>query len=240
MLFGGLQKTNLADYPGILACVFFTVGCNFRCPFCHNRQLVVANSTLETFGSKEAFDFLKSRVGKLEGVCITGGEPTLQNDLVPFCAEVKQLGFKIKLDTNGTNETAVKNLIKENLVDYFAIDIKSSWGKYSETTNSKDASTKVRSTLENIYKSKIPIELRTTIVPTIHSKKEVIEMAKDLYTFMLEQKINPKTVKWYLQNFRPVNCFNEKFLSVTPYTKSQMNELLLSVNKYFPSGAIRS
>lgn len=139
MKIGGLQKLTLLDYPGKTAATVFTIGCNFRCPFCHNADLVIPSSPSSSFGitptisEKDFFSFLQKRKGLLDGICITGGEPTLQYDLASFCNAIKREGFLVKLDTNGANPEIVQDLIENSLIDYVALDVKNSPERYRET-----------------------------------------------------------------------------------------------------------
>jgi len=171
MIIGGLQKLTLIDYPGHIAATVFTVGCNFRCPFCHNPELVSgmgysASSILED----EFFQLLENRKGKLEGVCITGGEPTIQPDIVDFIRKIKNLGFKVKLDSNGTRPDVLRRLFLEKLLDFVAMDIKNSPEKYSNTTNSKADIGRIKLSVDLIRNSGIDYEFRTTVVPGLHEE----------------------------------------------------------------------
>ena len=130
MKIAGLMKLTLLDYPGEMACTIFTSSCNFRCPFCHNSSLVINTESNKLIDNNEVLSFLKERKGRLDGVCITGGEPTIQEDLTSFIKEIKNIGYKVKLDTNGYNPKKLKELISSNLVDYVAMDIKNSLSNY--------------------------------------------------------------------------------------------------------------
>ena len=155
MVIKGLQKLTLLDYPGHLACTVFTGGCNFRCPFCHNASLVLGKGG-EDFSAEEIFDFLKKRLGTLEGVAITGGEPLLQNDISEFIRKIKDMGFKVKLDTNGSFPEKLIELVENRLVDYVAIDVKNSLNKYSETVGRLGYDTeRVCQSIEFLMKSDI-------------------------------------------------------------------------------------
>ena len=134
-IIGGIQKTTLIDFPQKVAAIVFTQGCNFRCGYCHNPELIeTCHSELvsEAFSNEKIFSFLKTRIGKLDGVVITGGEPTIQKDLYDFVKKIKSMGFSVKLDTNGTNPAIIEKLIKENLLDYIAMDIKAPLNKYQQ------------------------------------------------------------------------------------------------------------
>ena len=140
MIIGGLQKHTLIDYPGKIAATIFTSGCNFRCPFCHNPELVLPEeiSKSKELPLQEVFSFLKERKGFLDGVVICGGEPTIHNDLYDFCSEIKRIGFLIKLDTNGHNPEMLEKLIDKELIDYIAMDIKAHKEKYDKWENNKN------------------------------------------------------------------------------------------------------
>ncbi len=181
MLILGLNKTTLLDYPEHVAATVFTGGCNFRCPYCHNRELVLKSSSLISSSISETalFSFLEKRRGILTGVCITGGEPTLQPDLPEFIRQIKALGYLVKLDTNGTNPDMLKFLIHAGLIDYCALDVKNSPDKYNVTVgvvsnNLKfDLSTVKESIQFLIHQSTISYEFRTTIVQELHSEVDM-------------------------------------------------------------------
>ncbi|HAI73904.1 TPA: anaerobic ribonucleoside-triphosphate reductase activating protein, partial [Candidatus Moranbacteria bacterium] len=163
MFIGGYQKLTLIDFPGRLAATVFTVGCNFRCPFCHNPELVSNIKQIANGLEKDFFEFLKKRKDKIEGVCITGGEPTLQPDLMEFIKKIKTLGFLVKLDTNGARPDVLKKIIEQKLVDYIAMDIKNQPKKYDATTGVKGDIARIKLSVELITRGKIPYEFRTTV-----------------------------------------------------------------------------
>lgn len=171
MKISGLQKLTLLDYPGKMACTVFTYGCNFRCGFCHNAMLVTEESS-DNIGEDEFFAFLRKRQGILEGVCISGGEPTLQKDLYDFIKKIKALGYAVKLDTNGTNPRLLKTLLQENLLDYVAMDIKNSPGKYSLICGCEVDITAIRESVSVIKESGIDYEFRTTTVREYHTQED--------------------------------------------------------------------
>ncbi len=175
MLLAGFQKMTLIDYPGKIATTVFTVGCNFRCPFCHNPELVeLTPDAVASFkdGEKTFFDFLENRKGKLDGVCITGGEPTAQKDIVPFIRKIKKMGFSVKLDSNGTRPEILEEVFRDGLVDYIAMDIKNGIDRYSETTRVSVDEDKIRKSISLTMESGIPYEFRTTVVPGIHTEAD--------------------------------------------------------------------
>lgn len=174
MVLGGLQKLTLIDYPGKIAATVFTVGCNFRCPFCHNPELVLAGSSWQ-HGSvleKDFFKFLDSRKGKLDGVCITGGEPTIQPDIEKFIAKIKKKGFLVKLDSNGTRPDVLKKLYDRKLLDFVAMDIKNSLEKYEKTCGAEVDLERAKLSVELIRNSGLAYEFRTTVVPGLHNLKD--------------------------------------------------------------------
>lgn len=192
MLIAGLQKLTLLDYPGKTACTLFTPGCNFRCPFCHNALLVTHR--VENFISEdEFFSFLSKRKGILDGVCITGGEPTLQKDLIPFMERIKEMDFLLKLDTNGAKPDALKEILEKSLADYVAMDIKASLDRYAEAVGIDGFDvTAVLESIALLEKSDVPHELRTTVTKELH-KEEDFEKILSLFS---------ENTPYYLQQFK--------------------------------------
>ena len=178
MIIGGFQKLTLIDYPGKLATTVFTVGCNFRCPFCHNPELVNLRLVHNEESEKNFFAFLKKRRDKLEGVCITGGEPLIQPDIVEFIEKIKKLGFLVKLDTNGARPDVLKKIIDARLVNYIAMDIKNQLRNYRKTARTKVDKDRIKLSVDLIRHSRIPYEFRTTAVPGLHTEKDFEEIAK--------------------------------------------------------------
>lgn len=190
MLLGGFQKMTLIDYPGKIAATVFTAGCNFRCPFCHNPELVAidpGDMSLFREQEKKFLDFLEGRKGLLDGVCITGGEPTVQADIVPFMRKLKDMGFLVKLDSNGTRPEILEEIFREGLADYVAMDIKNSAEKYAETAGTAVDMDKIRKSIRLIMESGADYEFRTTVVPGLHEEEDfdgvasLIEGAKRYY-----------------------------------------------------------
>lgn len=172
----GIEKFSMVDWDTKIVCTLFASGCNFRCPFCHNASLALSNQA--PLDEKEIFDYLEKRKGLLDGVCVSGGEPTLSHDLEDFIGKIKALGYKVKLDTNGTNPTMVQNLINKGLVDYIAMDIKNSPEKYATTTGL--ASISLDNILESvriIKSSGIAHEFRTTIIKEFHTENDLKRIA---------------------------------------------------------------
>ena len=177
--FYGLQKLTLLDYPGNMACTVFTGGCNFRCPFCHNRSLVFLNENDSEIATEDIFDFLKGRNKILDGVCITGGEPLLHPGIRDFIIRVRELGLKVKLDTNGSNSEMLKQLIDEGLVDYVAMDIKNRPEKYAETIGLENYDlSEVEKSKDLLLEGKVDYEFRTTVVREFHEVEDIEALAK--------------------------------------------------------------
>ena len=169
MHIGGLQKMTLLDFPQKVACTVFLQGCNFRCPFCHNSSLLRG---IEELSEESFFAFLKKRQGLLDGVAVTGGEPLLQNDIHSFIQKIKDLGFLVKLDTNGSFPRKLEKLLQNGLIDYIAMDIKNSPAKYDKTAGVKDFLPAVEESVELIMSSGIEYEFRTTVVKEFHAPED--------------------------------------------------------------------
>lgn len=173
----GLQKMTLLDFPGRIACTVFLQGCNFRCPFCHNSDLLGPEGMTD-IPVEELLSFLKKRRGMLDGVCITGGEPTVQKDLPELLRSIRQLGYPVKLDTNGSNPNMLKTLVSEGLVDYVAMDIKNCKEKYGTTSGVPGLSMdKIEESLTFLLSDAVDYELRTTVVRELHEEKDFQKMA---------------------------------------------------------------
>lgn len=223
MLIGGLQKLTLIDYPGKIACTVFTIGCNFNCAFCHNPELVDPNKIKNqpVIPEKDFFEFLGARQGVLEGVCITGGEPTLQPDLSDFIRRIKELGFSVKLDTNGSNPEVLKKLIGHNLINYIAMDIKGPLKNQMPT---------ITESVQIIKNSGLDYEFRTTVVPSLHSKEDIIKIA---------QELSPAK-KYFLQQFYPSKTLDPDFQKEKSYSIEELKELCQTIKPYFQHCEVRS
>lgn len=178
MDFVGLNKLTLVDFDGHISCTLFTEGCNFRCPFCHNASLVESKN--KEIPWNEIMSFLRKRVGILDAVVVTGGEPTLMSDLEDKLKDIKSLGFLVKLDSNGSKPEIIKNLVKLKLVDFVAMDIKNSFNKYNEITNSNVDISKIKDTISFLINGNVDYEFRTTIVKEFHTKESILQMGIDL------------------------------------------------------------
>ncbi|MBI5253222.1 MAG: anaerobic ribonucleoside-triphosphate reductase activating protein [Euryarchaeota archaeon] len=212
MLIKGLVKTTLIDYPGKVACIVFIAGCNFRCPYCQNPDLVAGYWELPTISEEEVFRHLKSRKKWLDGVCVSGGEPTLNKELPEFLRKIKSMGFLIKLDTNGTNPEMLKKLLDEKLVDYIAMDIKAPLEKYEEVVKTKVDLEKIKRSVEMIRSNDVDYEFRTTVVPGLLSSEDI----EKICLWLRGSK------RYYLQQFRPDVTLDASFRKVVPYRREEM------------------
>ncbi len=226
----GIQKLTLLDYPGTVACTVFTAGCSFRCPFCHNAMLVLPEQmTQDYLTDDEVFDFLRRRRGVLDGVAVTGGEPLLHKDIPDFLRRVKELGYKIKLDTNGSNPALLREIVGKRLVDRVAMDIKNSPGLYAGTIGFE------RFDLAPVEESKnfllsgcVDYEFRTTVVKGIHTRESLIEAAKWIRG----------AKEYYLQQFKDSgNLVLGDGLSA--YDEKQMHALADAIREYIPAVEVR-
>ena len=226
MKISGLQKLTLLDYPGKMACTVFTHGCNFRCGFCHNALLVTEENS-DIISEDEFFTFLKKRQGILEGVCISGGEPTLQTDLREFITKVRSLGYAVKLDTNGTNPRLLKSLIEENLLDYVAMDIKHSPDKYDIICSCQVDMDAIRDSVSIMIDSGIDHEFRTTTVREYHTAEDFDAIA---------QWIQGDS-KYFLQHFEDSGNLIGDNLSA--FSKEEMNAFADRIREKLPNVALR-
>lgn len=240
----GLNKLTLLDYPGHLACTAFTGTCNFRCPYCHNAPLVLTPGDCPVITEKEFFDFLASRKGKLDGVCITGGEPTLQTDLPEFIEKIKALGFLVKLDTNGYRPEILKILLDAQLLDMVAMDIKNSRDFYAATVGVHEAYfelERVEKSIALLLLSGIPHEFRTTVTKELHNAEQMQGIG--LWLSGLAGKIfhtNILSSPYYLQNFKDSGQLvcndSSKF---HPVEEETLNTFLSVLQPYLPNTRLR-
>lgn len=233
MFIGGLQKFTLLDYPGKIAAVVFTMGCNFRCQYCHNPEIVDPKliDYENRIKEEEILKFLSSRKGDLDGVCITGGEPTLQLGLSEFIKKIKEMGFSVKLDTNGSNSNAIKSLTENKLVDYWAIDIKTAPSKYKTLTKKDNVLDNIKKSLNCIINSDAQLEFRTTVVPGIVNKNDFKEIIK--WINGINAKAFSRLSRYSVQNFRPYKTFDKSFEKVEPYTKEELNGIAEEIKKHY-------
>jgi pyruvate formate lyase activating enzyme len=213
MRIGGLQKFSLIDYPGRISAIVFTQGCNFRCPYCHNPELVDPVQYGPVLPEEEVISFLEKRRGKLDAVTLTGGEPTLQPDLDRFLQEIKKMGYLIKLDTNGSMPDALERLIHGGLVDYLAMDVKGPLQKYVQIAGTEVQTRKIRKSIALIANSGIDHEFRTTVVRSQLVNEDLIAIAGLLKKGRLH----------VLQTFVPVKTLCPEFLAETSYSPEEFS-----------------
>lgn len=203
MKIGGLIKFSMIDFPGKVSAILFTRGCNLRCAYCHNPELLEYNSSQPDAITEEELDeFLEKRKGRLDGIVITGGEPTLQPDLAEFCAKLKKIGYLVKLDTNGTNPSVVENLLEKKLVDFIAMDIKAPFAKYQAVCQRPVDTEKVKQTMALISKYNIPHQYRTTYYKEVLNDQDIQEIQTLVNNTLVVQECLPVKQKDTLKVFK--------------------------------------
>lgn len=224
----GLQKLTLLDYPGKVACTVFTGGCNLRCPFCHNASLVNGHKDCWAIPEEDFFTFLAKRRGVLDGVCISGGEPLLQPDLEYFLQRVKELGYRIKLDTNGCFPERLKALVTQGLVDYVAMDLKSSSKDYSSATGIPEVNlSEIRESIDFLFKDTVDSEFRTTVVRGLHDSVILQETAQMIRG----------AKRYFLQKF--IDSGNLVGSGMSAFSDEEMETFLNVVAPYVKTAALR-
>lgn len=223
----GIQKVTLLDFPGHVACTIFLGGCNFNCPYCHNSSLIRSNLADEVITKEELFDYLKRRKNILDGVAITGGEPLIHEEVVDLIKTIKDLGFKVKLDTNGSNPGKLKMLIDNNLVDYVAMDIKNTLDKYPLTIGCNTDIAKIKESINILINSNIEYEFRTTVVKDYH---EIADFHK-----IGEMIKNAK--RYFIQSYKYQDSVRIKTLSAM--TKEELQMCLDIVKEYVKNSSLR-
>jgi len=234
MIISGIQKCTTLDFPQHLSCIVFTPGCNMRCHFCHNPEFVLPQKIREIKNSfipeQIFFTFLESRKNLLEGVVITGGEPTLMVDLLDFISKIKKMGFKVKLDSNGLRPDIFKKIIEDNLVDYIAMDVKASLEQYKKLTGSRVDVNKIKESIDLLKSQKnVLYEFRTTMIKDIHTQKEMLAIA-DLIQ---------GGSQLHLQTFRPGNTLNPLFATYVGYRAEEMNQFAQLMRPFVSHVSIR-
>lgn len=222
MKIGGVQKLSLVDFPGHTAVALFTIGCNMRCGYCHNPELVLPERYADEIPVNEILQFLSTRVGKVEGVVISGGEPTMHNDLPDLFRKIKSMGFLTKLDSNGTNPEMLKMLFDENLLDYIAMDIKASIDRYQEVAAWPINTDDILRSIKLIKSSGINHEFRTTLVKSQVSPQDLDEIGE-----LIEG-----SPRYALQRFRPGRTLAPRFATETTYSDDELTILKLNMERY--------
>jgi pyruvate formate lyase activating enzyme len=229
MKIGGLQKVSLIDYPGKICAIIFSQGCNFRCPYCHNPELVDPDIYGECLSEEGVFSFLKKRRGKLDAVSITGGEPTIQHDLAAFVKNIRTLGYLVKIDTNGSNPEVINNLIKKKLVDYIAMDVKGPMQKYRTLTRSQVVEKKIQQSITTIMTSGIPYEFRTTIVKSQLNLDDLLAIGKLIKNARL----------YVLQQFVASKTLDQSYIHEVTYTQLELEAMKQKLMKDIPDVMVR-
>ncbi|MFH1286598.1 MAG: anaerobic ribonucleoside-triphosphate reductase activating protein [Candidatus Magasanikbacteria bacterium] len=233
MLISGIQKFTLLDYPEKAACIIFTPGCNFRCGYCHNPEFVLPEQIKELRGSmipdEAVFGFLEKRRGLLDGVVITGGEPTLMPDLKDFIIRVRDLGFLVKLDSNGNRPGVLEDLFKSNLLDYVAMDVKTSLPRYTELVGSQAKPEHIKKSMDIIRESGVDYEFRATLVREIHSDEVLSEM----------KELLQGSKRFFVQTFRSGKVLDPKFEEYHGFASGEMEEIATRFSEVVDEAGVR-
>jgi pyruvate formate lyase activating enzyme len=229
MKIGGLQKVSLIDYPGKISAIVFTQGCNFRCPYCHNPELVEQKLYQPCLSEKDILKFFTMRQGKLDAVTITGGEPTLQEDLIPFIQKIRKMGFAIKLDSNGSHPDVLARLIEDKLLDFIALDVKAPADKYESVVKSPVDIDAIRESIQIVLKAKILHEFRTTVVASLLTTKDILAIVREI----------AGAKRYALQKFQPDGTLNKKYVDEKAYPDEEFLKIKKQLEKDIPLILIR-
>ncbi len=229
MKIGGLQKVSLIDYPACISAVVFTIGCNFRCPYCHNPELVKESLHPSALPEADIFDFLKRRQGKLEAVSVTGGEPCIQPDLPEFTAALKKMGYRVKIDTNGSRPDVLERLLAENAVDYIAMDIKAPLSRYQSVAGVPVRERDIRRSVERIMSCGIRYEFRTTVAPALLQAGDFADIGKEIR----------HAQRYVLQGFVPSKTLDKAYLKKKSPPREELEAIRDVVKRYVQTVVIR-
>jgi len=229
MIIKGFRKLSLIEYPGKISAVVFLGKCDFRCHFCYNIDLVKNYKKLPDIPEKKILDFLSTRKGLLDGVAITGGEPTIHKGLPTFIKKIKELGFLVMVETNGSNPGMIKELIDNKLLDYIAMDIKAPLKKYDKVTGVKVNKKKIQESIDIIRNSGVDHEFRMTVVPKLFDEKDALAIGKWL----------KKSKCYFLQQFRPDKTLDKNYQKIKPYPREKLKEFVKIMKPYFESVKVR-
>ena len=230
MIIKGLQKLSLIDFSPYTCCVIFTAGCNFRCAFCSNRDLVLNPEKLPTISHEEFYQFLRENKKWLDGVCICGGEPTIHKDLPEHIQKMRDLGYKVKLDTNGTNPAMVSQLITHKLIDYVAMDIKSPLHKYETVVQVPVDQDKIAQMVKLLLQNNVDYEFRTTAVPTLIDEKDFEEIGQWI----------AGAEKYFIQQFSNKSCLKRALEQLGPFSLEQLEKFKAIVQPYVKHVELRN
>ena len=246
MKIAGLQKLTLLDYPGKTAATVFTPGCIFRCPFCQNIDLVLpaTQKDLPLLSEEDFFSFLNKRKGLLDAICITGGEPTLQPDLAQFCKQIKEQGFLVKLDTNGSRPEILERLLSLGCLDYVAMDIKNTPTKYASTVGLAESKTSqileaITQSIHLLLQGTIPLEFRTTVVAELHDQETLIALATWLAQQTKAAQKKPEAIQWFLQQFVDSDTVLAGEGCFTSWSEKDLQVLLPTLQAVLPKTELR-
>lgn len=227
----GFAKTSLVDFPPYTSSTIFLAGCNFRCRYCHNPDLVLNYNSIKNIEEEEVLNYIEGKKQWIDGVCISGGEPTLYPELIDFASRLKEKGFLVKIDTNGTNPDMLKEMIEKKLVDRIAMDIKANLDKYDEVAGVNVDKDKIQKSIELIKNSGIEYEFRTTVIPGIVGKKEIFLIGRWL----------KGSKRFAIQNFRGgVNLIDNNLKVIKGYSKEELDEMKNIASEYFDEVEIRA
>jgi pyruvate formate lyase activating enzyme len=229
MKIGGLQRVSLIDYPGLICGIVFLQGCNFKCPYCHNPELVDPQLYQPRIKENDILEFLDTRRGKLDAVTVTGGEPTLQDYLPSFLRKIKEMQFAVKLDTNGTEPDVIKDLLDEKLIDFIAMDIKAPLEKYKNIVRVNIDTDLIRESIGIILMSGIPYEYRTTIVESQIDENDILEIGK----------LISGARSYVLQKFVPTKTLDKKFLKEKSWPDEKFQEIKKQLENQVKSVTVR-
>lgn len=232
MRISGLQKMTLLDYPGKIACTVFLSGCNFRCPFCHNSELLDAGVEV-AMDEQELLSFLSKRKGLLDAVCISGGEPTLQAGLAQLLEKIKELGYLTKLDTNGSRPEILQELVERNLLDYVAMDIKNAPERYGQTAGAAVKLESIEQSIRCLVREHVDYELRTTVAAQLHDSEAVAQMGQWVSALADGKKIK----RWFVQPF--VDRDTVLFAGFSSPSDEQLSEFAAILRRFSIHSAIR-
>jgi len=238
----GFLKTSLVEWPGKVVAVIFTPGCNFCCPFCHNPELVNPEQIKKQslFKEIEVLADLKKRKKWLDGVVVTGGEPTLQPDLSVFLDKIHRLGFLTMIETNGSQPEVLKKLINQKKIDFAALDVKGTFKEYERYTGVDNSGEAVLKSLNLVVKGNINVELRTTVVPGLHDGAVLIKIAQEIQKTVPNDRFKRSGFRWVLQNFQTQNCLDPAFKKLKPYSKIEMVKFQKAIKKTIPGVELRN
>ncbi len=226
----GVQKLSAIDYPGKTCAIVFLADCNFRCPYCHNPDLIKKPGSLPDISEEEVLDFLKTRKKWLDGLCITGGEPSLHKDLPDFIGRVKKEGFLVKLDTNGSNPGMIEQLVKDGLVDYISMDIKAPLDRYEEVTRAKVRKEDIQRSVDIIMNSGVEYEFRTTVLPRLFGRGDMEKIGQWL----------KGAEGFFIQGFRPGVTLDRAFRKESTFSPEELDEMAVIAGRYFKKVGVRS